>query len=476
MALGRDVVLLPVLLAAAYLAVAPVWAPDVTAFRYDQARCLQLLLLAVLAVVVSLPAPQASTQLTWSYLTPAAKRLFVVWLAVGLISAAASLAPKLGMLEVGTTVLLVLLFLAVAGGVRARGALAEQTLAATITLGAGALVLQFWVLHGLTLLEGRPFSWESPFLEFANVRFFNQYQSYAILLLTMPIVLFRLPPAWRWLIYLVAVSFWALIWMVGARAVWAGFVAAVIVVLLFGRRTALRWLSLQAALLVAGGLVFTAFSAFQTETPSGRSAIPEKLSLINRGWQSVNERVIMARGATEMVADRPLLGVGPGQFGLHYTGSRAAHPHNSILYLFSEYGFIGGAAASSLGVMLLALAIRRLRESHRSDDAVTVALAGALTLGLFESLFSGNLVMPHSQVMLAVTGGWLLGRSQRDREPVEPKPVKNWTRWSLSAIALISATVVTLLAADYLLAVNALPGWLPERFPHFWQYGRWADW
>ena len=467
---------LVLLLLLLYLGLAPVWAPDITEFRYDRARCFQLILLATIVLTFLSSRTRNHLGEAWRALGIWARGAMLAVIALGSASALISDSPRLGSLELALNVQLLCVFLSVVAAVSKEREISQRILSAGISLGAGVLVLQFWTTVGLNTLEGRRFSWVSPFLEFANVRFFNQYQAYALLMLTVPLSLLRLPLVWRALVLLIGANLWALQWALGGRAVWVGFAAAMLLVGMLTRTKGLSWIVAQLSLCVAGGLLFLLLGAVQSDAERGGDALPEKLSVVDRGWQSVGERGAMAQSALEIIRNRPLLGIGPGQFGLHHATTMAAHPHNSLLQLLSEYGLIAGSAAILLGIFLLTLALKRLRPTDGKIDSVDMALAAALIFGLVESLFSGNLIMPHSQVLLCVIAGWIVGRQVDETPLVLPG---RWAKVETTAIvglSIAAVAVTTLFAYSYIQVVNNMPAWLADRPPHFWQYGRWGTW
>jgi hypothetical protein len=183
-----------------------------------------------------LPKIDFATVYVWQDLGRTTQRLILIFLAGGVLSVAASGAPQVGALQMGLMIQLVLLFLLTGVAVRGVGRDCEIVFAVAIAAGAGLLVLKFWVTFVQMYVAGKIFSWVSPFLDFANVRFFGQYQAYALLLITLPIKTLALTRSWRAIVYLIAVNFWALQWMVGSRAVWAGFIAAAVVIAVFMRK------------------------------------------------------------------------------------------------------------------------------------------------------------------------------------------------------------------------------------------------
>jgi O-antigen ligase len=461
-----------------YLIFAPVWAPSLTTLRYDNTRFLQIGLLLSLMLVLILPGGAQTIVATWRSLSGLPRVLAAVFLIGSAASTLASAAPQLGALETGLVTLLVYLFLCVMAGVRILGRKADTLLSLATFLGVGILVLQFWVFLSLYMFEGKTFPWISPFLEFANVRFFSQYQAYTLFLLTLPLVVYRASIGWKVLVYTVAANFWCLQWMVGGRAVWAGLIVAALAVLLFGRPGKSRWLLEQGLLMLAGAAIFLAFTAATSSEPAA-TPIPTHLSVVDRGWQSVNERVIMAVGAAELVKSNPVLGVGPAQFGLHYSLTRAAHPHNSVLEWLSEYGLVSGVAGVMLLGTLALFAIRTLRREQTSQHSsiVNIGLGAALVSGLVDSFFSGNLLMPHSQMLLAVLAGWLVGRNL----PLHCAAVATQLRYRAEALAALSCItlaggVLLIFSLEYLVLMREMPFWFSDRIPHFWQYGRFYDW
>ncbi|MGH8244905.1 MAG: O-antigen ligase family protein [Gammaproteobacteria bacterium] len=458
-----------------YLTLAPVWYPRLAPRIYDNARLLEFALLVPAAALALASPASAGLVAAWGMLGAAARWLMVVFVTGGAFCAVVSGVPQLGALQVGLLALLLTLFMLVACAVRAESQLSEQLLGAAVFAGVALLVLKFWTSFLLHFVDGRAFSWVSPFLDFANARFFGQYQAYVLLLLPAIAFLVPLNRLARGSLYLVGASFWGLQFMVGTRAVWIGFAAAIVAVLIFMRRGRVSWLRTQAALVLAGGALYFVFSAVVLPQPNA-TPIPPQNSVIKRNWDSVNERKIMALAAIRLIREHPLTGVGPGQFGFHYQSTIAAHPHNTPLQLWSEYGLIAGSAGVALGVLLAVFTLRRISESSReTPDPVTASVGAALIMGLTDSLLSGNLTMPHSQVLCAVLAGWLAGRSWRERTTPEIGPASH-TRMALAGSALLAAAVCAVLALEYLDVIREMPSAPGIRVPNLWQYGRFGAW
>jgi hypothetical protein len=129
-------------------------------------------------------------------------------------------------------------------------------------------------------------------------------------------------------------------------------------------------------------------------------------------------------------------------------------------------------------MLLLLFAVRALRAQTRQNaNPVAASLCAALVMGLVDSLFSGNLIMPHSQILLCVIAGWLVGRTQ-SIVPGNERDTRGRRseRLALVGVAMLAMCTTVVLAFEYVDVVKPMPGNLQPRYPHFWQYGRFADW
>lgn len=460
-----------------YLVIAPVWYPAIAARMYDNARLLELGVVALVVLSLLLPAVRGAVAGVSLALGNLPRALIALVIAGGTLSAAFSGAPQLGALEIALVAQLVLLFLLVSAAVRALKDKAESVLAVAIACGAALVSIKFWVTQVSFLLEGKQFQWVSPFLDFANVRFFSQYQAFALLLIPLAAALPGMSRTWRIVVYFIASNFWALQWMVGSRAVWVGAVAGAIAVLALARSGRIAWLGQQAMLVVFGALIYLLFSQFVASAP-GAASVPGVGAVVEFGSQSDTDRMAMVSISLKMLVEHPLLGIGPGQWGLNQALVKNAHPHNSALQLLSEYGLLAGAAGVALGMLLLLFAVRALRaQTLRNANPVAASLCAALVMGLVDSQFSGNLIMPHSQILLCVIAGWLVGRTQSIVQGDERDAGgRRSERLALVGVAMLAMGTTAVLAFEYMDVVKPMPGNLQPRHPHFWQYGRFADW
>jgi putative inorganic carbon (HCO3(-)) transporter len=127
---------------------------------------------------------------------------------------------------------------------------------------------------------------------------------------------------------------------------------------------------------------------------------------------NVASRQALWMGALRMTADRPVLGVGPGRFGVesrHYVRNSPLeidHPvvHNSYLHVLAETGLIGFAAFLAFLGSTWRLLVRghRIAAREHDDDArrLTTAMQAAMVVAVTSAFFlSAQLTTPF----------WLLG-------------------------------------------------------------------
>jgi len=123
-------------------------------------------------------------------------------------------------------------------------------------------------------------------------------------------------------------------------------------------------------------------------------------------------RLDLWMSAINLAFDNVLLGIGPMHFAWY--PNTHAHPHNAILQWASEWGLI----TTSLFIILIVRGFYKwssvftsTRLSSKSADSININIAvfNSSIAGLSYSLFSGVIVMPMSQVMLAIVAGFMIG-------------------------------------------------------------------
>jgi putative inorganic carbon (hco3(-)) transporter len=282
---------------------------------------------------------------------------------------------------------------------------------------------------------------------FAHPRFFNHTQTIALPLASVVLLPgFPLHAYVKRLAFLgLALGYAALFFTMG-RGTWVGLIAAMLGVALAAGRQA--WPLLRAWLMpmALGLLLFVLlYRLLPLWVHLPVPATPEN-HVAQMG--SVQSRFKLWRMGWDLFLQRPWLGQGP----MHFThesvlalrpGPDAAHPHNAYLQLLAEWGlpFALGALAF-VGRLLARLRLQggrvRALDAPVWGDLVPLWLLGCMLAALVDACFSGNLVMPVSQVWFAVALGLSIGASAQrsgDGQPPFPRVLR------LVALAVAAAGI-----------------------------------
>jgi O-antigen ligase len=235
--------------------------------------------------------------------------------------------------------------------------------------------------------------------------------------------------------YLAHVSWRRVWWMVPAGAItvaalaftysrnaWLGLVAGTLGLVVTARRTS-RWILLLAAVL----LVVAAASS---------GAVMERVrSMADPQDETARDRVAMWRSGLAMIADHPLVGVGPGQVRVwypHYRRPEAVRPstghlHNSPIQIAAERGLPALAVWIWLWVLFFRESARVLRrlgpDASRERALVSASLWGVgafLVAGLFEHNFGDGEVVMLVYALMAMP--WIVARGLPTPAPAAAKP------------------------------------------------------
>ena len=256
--------------------------------------------------------------------------------------------------------------------------------------------LAYWHMQALNRAE--------LFIGYDNYRFFNHTQTAAL-----PLAVLALTVAERghWLsivAWFSAIAGFALLYALAGRGTLVGIIAgAAAVGLVFGRASflLLRNLALGAAL----GMVLFAVVFLLVPIALG---LPPSLSADFYGTRlgSVEMRLFLWRIAGTYIEQSPWLGIGPMHYA-HFPTGDAAHPHNIYLQIGAEWGLpmLGLVVLSALvALQRLSVAVRNCRSVRDRNCGIGLFLA-CVAIAV-DGLFSGNFVMPVSQVWIAFTFGW----------------------------------------------------------------------
>ena len=128
---------------------------------------------------------------------------------------------------------------------------------------------------------------------------------------------------------------------------------------------------------------------------------------------NVASRKALWSAAVNMGADHPLLGVGPGRFGIESPNYVTDDPvnlqrpfaHNSYLEIFAETGFPGLIAFLAMLLTSWSLAVRGRRRALAAGDERMATLASAIQGGLVVAVTAANFLSVQITAPLWVLAG-----------------------------------------------------------------------
>lgn len=457
----------PALLAGAYVVLTPLlsmlipwtWVGGI----YDTKRLLEIGLLLVGAFCAAgVPLARASWLATFRAL-PAATRWGLGAVGVlGIASALVAPVPRYGLLEVSHLALLFSLGLVVASVCRAFPRRYVQGLLAVMGAGAGLYVVFVFALgyvqHVTDTLGAQ--LWPGGKIGYSNRRFFNHVQAWALPLL----VALALVPSLRCVkgmragVFVVASCWWMLLFASNGSGILLSMIVALVGVALVFRKTAWPWVRWQLAAGAAGGVLYgLLFHVIATDSSSLAKRAASKASKLET--KDELGRLINWRHAIEGLMQEPWLGLGP-MHTAYYPNQLWRTTHNAVIQFFVEWGVVAGALL--LGLALWGLwawcsqSRRRVDEGTSANGApvgeepllevARIALTGSLLAAGANTMVSGVIVTPASQVMMVLVLGGALGLHLPRHAPSASVSISG-AQWALVAFLMVGAGVLAWAAA-----------------------------
>lgn len=302
----------------------------------------------------------------------------------------------------------------------------------------------------MTYLSGQSLTRIELFFGYDNHRFFNHVQTAA---LPLAILAVTVAPQRSWLrlvAWFAAIGGFALLFSIAGRGTMVGIVVgAVAAGAIFGR-AAFATLSNLAFTAVLGLAVFVTLFFFLPLLMGTTPGLSE--GHYDARFGSAEMRFFLWRIAQSYIEQSPWLGIGPMHYA-HYPTGDAAHPHNIYLQVAAEWGIpmlVLVTAAGAWMLRKLVVAVRRCTETRERDCGIGLFLA-CVAIAV-DGMFSGNFVMPVSQVWIALTFGWALawlaGQSGNERAAPSQRT---------SMIFLKRMATIGLLASQIWLVWNVWP-------------------
>lgn len=366
---------------------------------------------------------------------------------LGLLGTAFAFSPRFAFFEVANLFLLYLLAFMVAAEIARNGQQGLLSILRGLAFVCAFYAFLFIVAYVGGLSLGIPLALDDFATNFSNIRFFNHVQTSTLPLL---VLLCRLTPRgerMRWLWLTVTVYWWTALIATNGRGTLLGTAVGCVAVAVLARRRAVPYLR-QVALTAALGLL--AYFFFLTVVPVLLGADGMRsfgYTLHRTAVDPTSQRAPLWHLAAGLVAQHPWLGVGPMQFA-HVTTPlhMGSHPHDWLLQIAVEWG------VPALACLLVAIgfglrALLRAGARARHDDAANQAICAALLMGgvaiLVDGLVSGILVMPQSQLAIALYLGCAIGWHRT----VGPAPAPaSGVRRGVGAVCVVAAMAGVIVA------------------------------
>lgn len=348
----------------------------------------------------------------------------------------------------------------------------------------GLYALRELLVYAAHLAVKSPLSYLEIAIGFSNFRFLNHTQTALLPLLALLAV--QAPGvarARRIACFAVSAFWWSILFFVEARATVLGLLVACAMVLAVRRQHALPYLKTMVMAAVCGACIYLVlFIAVPMLAGMPPFGVPDRI-LERTVSDPASGRQFLWKRAIELIAQHPVLGVGPQHFA--HAGADlgwGAHPHDWVLQIATEWGI----PALCCVIAMLMLGIRGLLRAAAAVDvddtrnqAVCTALIVAVTAIVVDGLFSGVLVMPQSQLAILLVFGMAIGWV-RSRQAVSAPRARGAVRFTSLILVLtaLGAMVVTA-GPDFMRKWNAAPlteqelvrNRFPTHWPRFWGSG-----
>ncbi|MFL1415166.1 O-antigen ligase family protein [Pseudomonas fildesensis] len=368
---------------------------------------------------------------------PTASGLCLVIL-LGLLSSALAHQPLWAFAEVALFISCGAIAVAFASLRRHGAAPLDRVLILIVVLLCMIKSIQYLYAAGLAFTSGQQLLDPDLLLSgFSNKRFYGQFQTFTLPLLALPLLIPNVTRSVRGAAFALLCVWWLIAISGGTRGTWLGMAVAGAVLALLGP-WGRRWLACQLAAVCGGLLLYWLFftvlaGGLGIEVSNGAS---DRLttSLSGRGpiwWQ-----------AWHMIVERPWLGFGPMHFA-DIPNAIAAHPHQAVLQWASEWGVPSALCVAILAGRAAWATVSVVRERALSDeraDLLRLCLFAALIGAMTQSMVDGVIVMPNSQVWLALVVGWLMAL-HRWRAPAAAALPLAWGSWKTLGVLAVGLLV-----------------------------------
>lgn len=352
-------------------------------------------------------------------------------------------------------------------------------------VACGLYSLKLLLMYVIALATSYQLDMHSLSVGFSNARHLNHTQTALLPLIVLLCLQAPLAGRWRKVWFTLAAFWWALLFVCEARAsvvaLSAGCVAAIVL-----RRSHARQFLLLMGWTALAGMVLYGLLFILLPLLAGLQPISMPSNVVARtAADPTSARNLLWKLACELIAAHPWLGVGPQHFA-HEGASlyTAAHPHNWVLQIAVEWGIpalLCLMGAIYIGARALVRSGARLGSGDLANHQILVTLQVVCTAIFVDGMLSGVIVMPQSQLAIALVLGIACSWVHLHGSAVQSaKPVRSAVRstiftflvagglcgliWSVAPDFVARANGNVLTPAE--LAINPTTHW-----PRLWEAG-----
>ena len=325
------------------------------------------------------------------------------------------------------------------------GRIVDRVLLATLFFICAGLVARFLTSYLAAMMDGEGVL-DAWLLVggFSNPRFFGQFLTLALPLLAVPLLTEGNLRRYALVAGVLIVLVWTAAIVSGTRGTWLGLACAAVVLACIGP-IGRRWAVLHVAAACAG-VILTWIMMTIIPATLDMSVAHHAASKLNT---SLSLREIIWIQAIEEALSHPLLGIGPMQLADLPNGV-AAHPHQALLQWAAELGLPSALLVTWLvahGIGKLVAVLRVRMRLMQEQDVIRLCLAASIIAALTQAMVDGVLVMPYSQLWLALLAGWLIGLQPQvaSSDAIALASRRTFFAWLvilIFAVALLSFVVV----------------------------------
>lgn len=459
------------LLALSVLTFTPSFRVLIDASRYDEKRLLELMVVWLMLTLIVLSRSMLALTKTGTHAlyvndSKAAKAtlsLTLLWSVIGILF---SNDPFHSTQEV-TLLVSLFIFSVYVAGITGTVAHATTWIATTAALAIFIYAIDFLSSIAAAFVYALPPSWPEPFTGFDNVRFFNQFQVFTFgpICLLLIIAKNKNRQTIFYFSHITLALSYFMLFASGSRGAFIAAAAGLLIASTVFRRQSKSFIRAQLVAASTGTILYILIFviAARTAWPSSYFFGAHLVATRSAG------RIELWQYAIDLIVQHPLFGVGPQGFA-NLGGPIAAHPHNSLLQIASEWGIPGAALLLFLiGVPFIKSVTywsRTPLSSVNDNCADRIAVLSSFVSGSVYSLVSGVIVMPLSQLWLAISFGTMIGLLHNDMEQQQDN--------SSAREVGYRERVLIRFGAAALLALSFYSTW-PEALPRIMDTGNGVD-